>query len=158
MEEQPENTIENNDEEQGSGETKDVQGALIFGINTDQDVSIKESAAFGVAAGRDMQVSESGAFGIAAGRDMSMTESGALSMNVGGNAEINEGGALLLRANQVTANNSTFGVLITDQANLEEGSQVNMMMDTQKALVIGAAFGAAFGAIFALLSLLFRRK
>ncbi len=141
---------------QNDGESVNVDQNFKFGISSQQDISLTDSGAFGIAAGRDMQLTDSGAFSIAAGRDLELKDSGSAILTVGGSAEITGGGALLMLGNDVTANNSTFGILISRKTDLGEGN--NVLMDTKQALAFGAVFGIAFGAIFALLSRLLRRR
>jgi uncharacterized protein (DUF2345 family) len=158
MEEQFETTSNEMDEEAGgfasqiSGENVTFGPGFAGVVAANQDVSMSNSGAFGIAAGHDMQLSDGGGFAIAVGNDLDLMNGGAFVLNVGGNLEVTNGGGLVSVGNQMTAQNSFFGVLISNQTTLESGSKV--LLDTKQAL----ALGGALGVFFALLSWLLRRK
>jgi hypothetical protein len=147
---------------------------VIFGpglagsVSAQENVTVSKGGALIIAAGNDASVVESGALAIPVGGDLTLVNGGAMLIPVGGSADIvnggaqiisvggnlnlSNGGSVLMIGQQVTAKNSFFGVLISSETKLEEGSRV--LLDTKQA----AIFGAVFGAVFALLSWIFRRK
>ncbi len=156
MEEQSESNHDVGNGSDTPGEGQEMDEKFSPGVAAEEDMTLTDSGAFGIAVGRDLQMSDSGAFSIAVGRDLTLNEGGALLMKIDGNAEITNGGAFAAVCNDVTARESSIGVLISRQTNLGEGA--NVMFDTRQAMAFGAAFGAVFGAVFALLSLFFRRR
>jgi hypothetical protein len=135
-----------------AGEDMAFKSGFAAGIAANRDAKVRGAGALGIAAGRDMELSNGGAFTIAVGHDLKLTNGGAFIMPVGNSTEINNGGAILTMGNQISARNSFFGILLSQQTTLEEGSKV--LLDTKQAI----AFGAALGAVLAVLSWLFRKK
>lgn len=144
-------------EEVGEAQLIYRQG-LAFGISTEKNVTVTDSAVFGIAAGHDLNLTDSGAVSVAIGHDLDLTDGGAVFLRVGGSAEITQGGAAAAICDAVNARDSSFGILISRNASLEEGNKVNVYLGTKQALVFGVAFGAAFGSIFALLRWLLRKR
>ena len=73
-------------------------------------------------------------------------------MVVGGNMDITTGGTTIaIPGGNLTVNKGFVGVVLAKEAHLNEGSQ--LLLDTPRALV----FGAAFGAVFALVRWLLKR-
>ncbi|RPJ43796.1 MAG: hypothetical protein EHM21_11020 [Chloroflexi bacterium] len=129
---------------------------FVTGVSTEQDLTMNGTGAVGIAAGRDMQLTDGGAFSIAVGRDLNLTDGGAFMINVKGNADVTDGGSVVTLCKEMNARDSNFGIVISKQTNLGEGSSV--LLDTKQAVAFGAAVGAAFGAVFALLGWLLRRR
>lgn len=139
---------------EGIHSEKDIRieqgGAL--SIQAKQNIDVAYGGALGMIAGGDMTVTNGGAWGMVSGGNTEITNGGSLMMTIGGNTEITNGGSVVMLAQNVTADNATFGVVLSSQVNLGENTKV--MFNTKQAL----AFGAAAGAVFALLSVLFRRR
>ncbi len=114
-----------------------VENSVALSVSAQQDAGIENSMVFGAVAGRDMTVEESMVTVAAVGHDLTLQEGGAVVVQVGGAVQV-EGGAigLLVARSEVTLNNS------------------KILMTTQQAL----ALGAAFGVVFALLRTLFGRR
>ena len=143
MDEQSETPMEEAaGEAEGSAEQAAGKPGFQFNVSTQQDMTLQDSGAFGIATGRDMQLTDSGAFSIAAGHDMDMKDSGSVIIQVGGSAEMTNCGGVIMLGNDITTNNSVFGILISRQTNLGEGNKV--LLGTKQAIALGAAFGVAF--------------
>lgn len=159
MEEQPEGIINESGEPfegfapQLQAENLSFGPGFLVGASVGQDMTMSNAGAFAIDVGRDMELMSGGATAITVGHDLEMENGGAMVLVVGGNTEVTNGGSIVTVAgNQVTAQNSFFGVLISQQTTLEAGSKV--LLDTKQAFT----FGAVFGIVFALLSWLLRRK
>jgi hypothetical protein len=123
-------------------------------ISAGQNMELSFGGGLMINAGGDMDITNGGAWVINTGGNSTIHNGGAWLVNIGGNADVTNGGGVVLAAKQATARNSKIGVLISGQANLEEGSQAKVVLNQKQALF----FGAAFGAVFGLLSLIFRRR
>jgi hypothetical protein len=134
------------------GENITFGSGFVMAATANQDLKMSQACAFAIEAHRDAEIENGGAMAIAAGNNMSITNGGATVMAAGQSATVTNGGSLLLVSNEVKASNSFFGLLLSNQTNLEEGSRV--LLDTKQAI----AFGAAFGVVMAVLGWLLRKK
>ena len=114
-----------------------VQNSVALSVSAQKDARVDNSMVMAVAAGRDMTATESMTTIAAVGRDLKIEQGGAGLIQVGGKAQVEKGTVgLLIARSGVTLNNS------------------RVIMTTQQAL----ALGAAFGAVYALLRRLLRGK
>lgn len=131
---------------------EEITSRFQISVSSDKDVNLQQGGALAVSAGRDLSVSMGGSAVMAVGRDAQVSQGGADIMMIGGNAQIEQGGAVIMNAQQVSARDSFFGMVIAKETHLEGDSRV--LLNTPQAL----AFGAALGTVFALVSWLLRRR
>ena len=117
------------------------------------DLSMNNSAAVMVQAGQDAVLSNSAALAVVAGGSISISDGMAPIAVAGDGLQMTDAAALsVIAGGEVNASQSFIGIVLSDQVNLSENSQV--LLNTAQA----AIFGAAFGAVFALFSWLLRRR
>lgn|GEM_PF-6178849 len=124
-----------------------------FKVAAPVDAVYADGLTLGVVAGRNATASDSAAGSIVAGADLNFSDGAAGVAVVGGNAAFED--SLTMTAvvgGQAQLTNSACGVLIAGNVNLGEGSRV--LLNTQQAVV----FGAALGAVLGLVSWLLRRR
>jgi hypothetical protein len=114
-----------------------VENSLVVSVSAQQDAEVDESLVFSLAAGRDLVATESLLTNVAVGHDLKFEQGAAGVLNVGGSAQVE---------------NSKIGLLVAKSGATLTNSQV--LMTTQQAI----ALGAAFGAVYALLRTLLRGK
>ena len=123
-----------------------------FLVRAENDLQFTNGGAGAIVAGRDLTVRNGGAFTIVSGGNFEIENGGAQIMVVGGNLEIANGGAILaIPGGDLTVNKGFVGVALAKETHLNEGSQ--LLLDTPRAIL----FGAAFGAVFALVRWLLKR-
>ena len=133
-------------------ENLSMSKAGAFLIRVEKDLSLTNGGAGAIVAGKDLKVENGGALTIISGKDFELENGGAQIMIVGGNMDITKGGtALAIPGGNLTVNKGFVGVALAKETHLNEGSQ--LLLDTPRALV----FGAAFGAVFALVRWLLKR-
>jgi hypothetical protein len=133
-------------------ENLSMSKAGAFLVRAENDLKLTNGGAGAIVAGKDLEVKNGGAFTIISGRNFELQNGGAQIMVVGGNMDITTGGATIaVPGGNLTVNKGFVGVVLAKETHLNEGSQ--LLLDTPRALV----FGAAFGAIFALVRWLLKR-
>ena len=114
-----------------------VENSMAFSVTANQDAGIENSMVMAVAAGRDMTASNGLDIVVAVGHDLKIQQGAAGVVKVGGEVQVDNGTiGLLVAKSGVTLNNS------------------KVLMTTQQAI----ALGAAFGFVYAVLSRLLRGK
>jgi hypothetical protein len=133
-------------------ENLNMSKAGAFLARAEKDLKLTNGGAGAIVAGKDLKVENGGAITIVSGGDFELENGGAQIMIVGGNMNITTGGtAIAIPGGNMTVNKGFVGVVLAKEAHLNEGSQ--LLLDTPRALV----FGAAFGAVFALVRWLLKR-
>jgi biopolymer transport protein ExbD len=114
-----------------------VENSLAVSVSAQQDAEVNNSLVFSTAVGHDLTSINSLETNVAVGNDLKLQQGGAIILKVGGQAQV-EG--------------STIGLLVAkSEATL---TNTRVLMTTQQAI----ALGAAFGAVYALLRTLLRGK
>jgi hypothetical protein len=114
-----------------------VENSLAVSVSAQQDAEVNNSMVISLAAGRDLTATDSMLTNVAAGHDLKIQDRGTVILKVGGQAHVENGTiGLLIARSDVTLTNS------------------RVLMTTQQAI----ALGAAFGAVYALLRTLLRGK
>jgi hypothetical protein len=133
-------------------ENLSMSKAGAFLVQAEKDLELTNGGAGAIVAGKDLKVRNGGAFTIVSGGNLGLENGGAQIMVVGGNMNITGGGATIaIPGGNLTVNKGFVGVALAKETHLNEGSQ--LLLDTPRALV----FGAAFGAVFALVRWLLKR-
>jgi hypothetical protein len=123
-----------------------------FMVRAEKDIEITNSGAGAIVSGKDLRVENGGACAIVSGGNFELTNGGAQTMIIGGDMQITNGGAtLVIPGGNLTVNKGFIGIALAPEVHLNDGSQ--LLLDTPRALV----FGAAFGALFALVRWLLKR-
>jgi hypothetical protein len=107
---------------------------MAMSVNAKHDAEVNNSLVIAVAAGNDLASSESMGFVAAVGHDLSLKEGTLLLANVGGQTQVENGTVGLLVAKS--------GVTLTN---------TRVLMTTQQALALGAAFGVVYALVSKLL-------
>ncbi len=130
----------------------EFKSGFTLSLNTQGDLNMSKAGAFIVRANNNLELVNGGATTIVAGGNCKVENGGAQTIVVGGDMElINGGAALVIPGGDLNLNKCYVGVSLAKEANYYDGSQV--ILDTPRALL----FGAAFGAVFALIRWLLRR-
>jgi hypothetical protein len=133
-------------------ENLSMSKAGAFLVRAEKDLELTNGGAGAIVAGKDLKVRNGGAFTIVSGGNFELENGGAQIMVVGGNMDITTGGTTIaIPGGNLTVNKGFVGVVLAKEAHLNEGSQ--LLLDTPRALV----FGAAFGAVYALVRWLLKR-
>ena len=114
-----------------------VENSLVMSVSAQQDAEVLNSMVMAAAAGRDMTASHGLDIMVAVGHDLKIQQGAAGVLKVGGEAHVEV---------------STIGLLVAKSGVTLNNTRV--LMTTQQAI----ALGAAFGAVYALLRRLLRGK
>lgn len=143
-------SIELNESEETQPQLEETSASTIA---VQGDLTMNNSAAAMVQAGENVTLSNSGALAVVAGGSISVTDGLSPVAVAGQDLQMTDSAALgVIAGGSVNASQSFIGIVLSDEVNLSENSQV--LLGTAQA----ALFGAAFGAVFALLSWLLRRR
>ena len=111
-----------------------VQNSMAVSVSADQDAGIENSLVMAVAAGRDMTTTNGLDIIVAVGHDLKIQQGAVGVLRVGGEAHVEKG---------------TIGLLVAKSGVTLKDSKV--LMTTQQAIALGAAFGAVYALVRALL-------
>jgi len=111
-----------------------VENSMAVSVSAEQDAGIENSLVFAVAAGRDMTTTNGLDIIVAVGHDLKIQQGAAGVLRVGGEAQVEKG---------------TIGLLVAKSGVTLKDSKV--LMTTQQAIALGAAFGAVYALLQALL-------
>jgi hypothetical protein len=121
-------------------------------VHAENDLELTNGGAGAIVSGNDIKINNGGACVMVSGGNLELTNGCAQTMVIGGDMELTNGGAtLVITGGDQTVYKGFIGIALAPEVHLNEGSQ--LLLDTPRALV----FGAAFGAVFALVRWLLKR-
>jgi len=154
--------------EQAKPPSSQFQSGFALSVEAQENLSMSKAGALSVRAGNNLELTNGAAGAIVSGKDLHVRNGGAVTLVSGGNLELENGGAqimivgghmdvtnggttLAILGGDLTVNKGFVGVVLAKETHLNDGSQ--LLLDTPRALV----FGAAFGVVFALVRWLLKR-